>query len=251
MRKLFLLLIAFVILSFADAMAYYPNDRIVRRNGILIYETIGSMDCPVYLRDDYTGTITYKWYRKIRKFGNESPASTPTQEAKCEYVNGRLATYYPGDRSYVFRFFWSDDKINKIETYNKDGSDAGQSRYEYGYQYEDERDQVYINMGTLEGNKYTTYGRQKYLYNIVKSSSYQDEFILREIIETYSKRGNLEHTYNEHTGWLYKDGRVLLTTGNDIIFYRVRHTSTWPGRRNNGGEYWYINNSKYLIYECK
>lgn len=63
MGKYFSLLIAFIILSFADARAVPPANKFdFTQNAILIYEAIGQMDCPVYLQDSYTGTITYEWY---------------------------------------------------------------------------------------------------------------------------------------------------------------------------------------------
>lgn len=231
------------------------NHAVMFRNSIIIYEAIGQMDCPVYRTDNHSGTIEYKWYKKIRKFGNESPATTPFREAKCEYINGFLNMYFPSDRSFVYRFFWEGDVLTKIETYfSPSGNDACKRYYNYELPHYDNYDLV-VNVD----KKYfeSTHTETEYSFNTGnKSGAYP---IAMGVRKTWYKKGKYDDSTYSSIGLVYEDGRLRI---NHNLNPRQRHP--WNllslsdsfeirGRNDSDDNYYGVpfNTDNYYLYETK
>lgn len=244
-------------MSYVDVQAVPPTDKFdATQNAIIIYEAIGQMDCPVYLKDNYTGTITYAWHKKNRSFGDESPEERPFRTAKCNYKDGLLNMYYPSDRQYVYRFFWKKDIIYKIETYNTDGSDAGISYLEY-----DDKTNTYYHLPGMNGvgivvvNEYNDNapGNKKIIIYTAEIAGNMYVYDLSVEVRHFNARSEIIRSEKYPIGkFISNEGIVIPTPGNKQIeawtyISAQKRKSTCPGRRF-GDEFYNRSGDKYFYY---
>lgn len=208
MKKI-ILIFTLVLISLNYLTAAIPPEVNIIRNGILTFEALGQMDCPLYLEDNYTGTIVYEWVKKVRKFGEESPDSKPFRSARCEYKAGRLSMYYPSDRKYVYRFFWDGNLLSKIETYNSEGEDV--SRRSYNYSWPNEGSRPGQTLVYIERNSYFE-GRKECYYEFGKGK----QFPMTIHTCYYDKKGGYRSGSHAFLGWIQQDGRIHLRDHTDV-----------------------------------
>ncbi len=251
MKRIILFILAIFYFSTFSIKAVIPFDVHIVRNGIVVYEAIGPMDCPLYLDNYYSGTITYEWYRKIRKFGEESPAPTPFRSAECKYSQGRLTLYKPSDRSYVYRFFWDGDYLLRIETYNRDGQDVEKRGFEHRGPYgSSDSDKSSIVVQTDYMDKYRT----EIEYRVEKGGTY----LPLDVVRTVYERGKYKNSTTAFVGWIHRDGRLEIRKNLDDVgtgWEIIRGaTGFYPRGRENGINGFYgvpYPHSDFYLFERK